>query len=257
MTDTRPPTVPDKWDFYQCKVYDAIASIFLNFWYCENGPIDGAGVLYWCDVVMSDPADHGMGGPEEAEALYKADEAFSPAVADLGLYYVGRLRNQGRWMTALFGPPGLEEKLSALSAATFAPRKVAVGSQDDPEWAYLFDFLQPNEERVQWMRNRDVVDALERHGDNLEKPRRVDHWLYFETASDRQAFLDFAQAEGFEVEDLNAEADPPRRFSVQIHRVDSVKLTDTHEIVMTLHSVAADNGGEYDGWETSVEKEQR
>lgn len=250
-----PAEVPDAWDFYPCRVDDATAFIFLNLWYCENGPVADARVLYWCDVVMADPADHGLGSPEEAKALYEAEEAFSPAVAELGLYYVGRLRNHGRWTMALFGPPGLEAAFSALSTRTFAPRKVSFGSKSDPEWSYFFDFLRPDGERRQWMFDRSVVDALEKNGDSLTKPRRVDHWLYFESARDRQAFLEMALEMGFEVEDLHAEGEPPRRFAAQVHRVDCVRLEEIHDVVMTLVRAAAENRGDYDGWETSVEKD--
>ena len=43
-------------------------------------------------------------------------------------------------------------------------------------------------------------------------------------------------------------------FCAQIHREDSVRLVEIHKVVMTVFNEAATHGGEYDGWETFVEK---
>jgi hypothetical protein len=252
MSAPPPDQVPDNWDFYPCQVDDAPASIFLNLWFAEHDPPATADHLYICDVAILDPDEHGMGAAEEADALWDAEDAFTSQAAGLGLYYVGRVRNHGRWMMALYGPAGFGEKLGPAAATAFAPREVIMGGQDDASWSYYVDFLYPDAERLQWIQNRRVVAALEEHGDTLEEPRQVDHWIYFESGAARQRFLDAVQPEGFVVQTLHADGTPPRIYAAQVYRVDHVDLGAIHEVVMFLHRAAADSDGEYDGWETQV-----
>jgi regulator of RNase E activity RraB len=93
------------------------------------------------------------------------------------------------------------------------------------------------------------------HGDPLKRPRRVDHWIYFEVASRRDAFVQAALDDGYEVESAHEDATSERRFCAQLHRVDSVELEEIHDVVMSLMELAEEHDGEYDGWETSVERD--
>jgi len=242
----------DSWDFYPCRVDDRPASISLNLrWAREDVPA-ALDTLYWLRIGMLDPADHGMGTAAEAERLHPVEDAITDGAAKLGLVYVGRLRNDDTWQLVFYGPPRHEEGLEALTgAAQLDGRAFETGSKSDPEWSYFQEFLMPDAERHQWMQDRAVVAALEERGDVVSIPRRVAHWADFPTAAARQAFVEDAAHAGFALE---SSSDREQSFSAQVFRTDTVELGEIHDVVMALIELAEGHGGEYDGWETSVEK---
>lgn len=258
-TDLRGDTmikVPDEWDFYFCRVDDRAASIFLNFWFRGEGPIKSADSLYWCQIEILEPGEHGMGEGNDAKALQDIEDAIAENAQKAGFYHVGRLRNDGRWQLVFYGPQELESTLRRIVADIIpdSEREYFVGSKLDSEWSYYLDFLFPNAERWQWIMDRKVIENLQSEGDPLTQPRRVDHWAYFDSPTSRDEFVNVVSTQGFEVERKADDGQGKRSFSAQFFRIDSVQLEDIHEVVMTLVRTADNLGGEYDGWETSIEK---
>lgn len=249
----------DKWDFYPCQVDGAPASIFLNLWFEDTSPLSPADTLYRARIVMRDKAEHGMGSAEEAAVLHPFEDRLVSFAKQLSLFHVGRLRNHGAWDLVFYGPPGLLESFHALSHGIdgLDGRELEVGSKPDPSWECYRGFLLPDTERRQWMRNRSVVEALERAGDLAAVARRVDHWVYFSTKRSRASFARVAARAGFTVEDaINSPADE-HGFGARVHRSDIVELAHIHSVVMHLVELAGQHQGDYDGWETSVEKTLR
>lgn len=244
----------DEWDFYPCRVDDGPASIFLNLRYEQETP-SSADRLYWLVIYMLDGDEHAMGSRAEAEALFPLEDEIIGAAESLGLVYVGRLRNQGKWQLTFYGGGDQDEALETLARdANLGGRVVETGSQPDHEWSYYHEFLLPDSERRQWMSDRRLVEVLEEHGDRHSTPRRVDHWSYFGSAAARDAFIEDAKREGFAVESAPDDADRPEPFGAQLFRTDVVDLEHIHDVVMKLSDLAIAHGGDYDGWETLVEK---
>ncbi len=252
-----PGEVPEQWDFYFCRVDEAPASIAMNFWYRSRAPLAEAGTLYWCDLELLGPGADGMGDGADAEQLYPLEEAITAHATELRLHHVARLRNRGRWQLFFYGPAGAEIRLrQATGRVVPSDRRHKVGCKTDPDWSCYFDFLCPDEERWRWILDRRSVEALVDHGDPLTKPRRVDHWLDFSHAEGRDGFLAAVRRLGFELASvpMDARTDARLRYPARIHRVDSVELDDIHDTVMELKLLAEEHDGDYDGWETSLEK---
>ncbi|HEY1811147.1 MAG TPA: DUF695 domain-containing protein [Kofleriaceae bacterium] len=244
----------DEWEFYPCLVDDRPASIFLNLRYEQTRPSPPVETLYWARIHMADAGDHGMGTPSEAEALHRLEDAFIAAATKYGLVYVGRLRNAGNWQLTFYGAPDHDDALNALARAKLGERQFEIGSKPDADWTYYREFLLPDAERRQWISDRRLVGVLQEHGDVLATPRRVDHWVYFETAASRQGFVEGAIREGFALESLLDDDASPPRFGAQVFRDDHVELDHIHAVVGTLLEIAEEHGGDYDGWETYVVK---
>jgi len=246
----------DDWDFYPCLVDGTPASIFLNLGFAALAPLAAAPTRYRVRIHMRDGDEHGMGSAAEAAALHGVEDHLVQAAAAPGLRYVGRLRHQGVWELVFYGAAAHQPALEAAVAAEDAlgGRDVDVGVGDDPAWMYYTEFLLPDPERRQWMKDRRLVAVLEEHGDVGETPRRVDHWAYFPSAEGRARFLAAAKAEGFvgETAPDDAPAEPPR-YCAHVYRLDAAELSYIHDVVMGLVELAEEQGGDYDGWETSVE----
>lgn len=248
---------PERWDFCFCRVDDAPASIFLNLGLRPVVPIAGSDTVYWVDIAMLAPGDHGIGTRSEAEQAQPIEDRLVEELALIGLQAVGRVRNFGTWRPVFYGPSGREVRLHAIASATLdgAGRNWSVGSQEDTEWSYYREFLYPDSERLQWISNRRLVDQLRKHGDVHSTPREVDHWMYFASESARDACRQQAELDGFR-ERGPTEPGPgaPLPFGLHLLRDDPVDLDHIHAVVMTLVELARAHGDDYDGWETSVER---
>ena len=234
----------EEWDFYYCRVDDAPASILLNFEYKDDHPAD-RDTLYYVGLEILEPGDHGLGINPDVDKLNAVEDAITSAAAAAGFTYVGRLRNQGDWQLTFYAAAGKEPELEGLVTAALDDRGYRIGEKEDAEWGYYHEFLMPDAERWQWIMDRRVVAQLAEHGDRLEVPRPVDHFIGFEDAKSRDAFMAAARERGFTAEEGGSDGDT---FPVQLIRIDPVELDHIHDVVMELIELADEHGGDYDGW---------
>jgi hypothetical protein len=136
----------------------------------------------------------------------------------------------------------------------FETYKFETGSKFDEEWEQYLGLLYPSDSNLQRMFNRRVLESLEDNGDVHEVPRKVDHWLEFQTREARAACRDtlvaieFALEEEFDAED----AADPYPHSLVVSRVDSVDSHTINGVTLELARLAGEHGGKYEGWECPV-----
>jgi regulator of RNase E activity RraB len=119
----------------------------------------------------------------------------------------------------------------------------------------LFDIFKSNEQK-QSIKNSHVLRQLQQYGDTLEKEREVFHWIYFKAVDDRSAFIEKIKKESFTIVAQNKidNAKDGRPYSLQIKRIDRVDHNSIDACTIYLLKTAEETQGDYDGWETSVEK---
>tara|TARA_R110002096_G_scaffold292224_1_gene486477 strand:- start:9094 stop:9900 length:807 start_codon:yes stop_codon:yes gene_type:complete len=246
---------PDAWETYFTTVDDAPASIALDIFVGEHAPLAKNTNLLAVLIHMNDPGEHGLGDGVDSEALRHVEQQIVHAYEqELDVLFVGRVRSQGVWQLYFYGAEGEElEQRAAQLLSGFSGWKQELHITSDPEWEIYFDLLFPDRERLQWIQDRKVCEALAEQGDPLVVPRRVDHYAYFATSADRQRFIDASGKEHFEVEAVGFDPDEDdMAYTVQLHRTESVELETIHDVVMDLIVCATEHDGLYDGWETSV-----
>jgi uncharacterized protein YaaR (DUF327 family) len=64
---------------------------------------------------------------------------------------------------------------------------------------HYFDFLYPSPDEHQRMMNKRVIRNLQNAGDNLNKERMVDHFLYFKNKQDMNAYISEIEKQNFQV----------------------------------------------------------
>ncbi|WJS95971.1 ribonuclease E inhibitor RraB [Flavobacterium johnsoniae] len=101
--------------------------------------------------------------------------------------------------------------------------------------------------------NKKTIKALHNEGDKLIVPREVFHWIYFSKISERENYLKEVVFKGFKLVSMN-KIDDEIPYQLQIKRIDKVDEKSVNEYAIYLWEKANEYNGEYDGWETSVEK---
>jgi regulator of RNase E activity RraB len=95
---------------------------------------------------------------------------------------------------------------------------------------------------------------MEELGDPLTAKREIAHWAYFPDPGARDEFvlstakLGFALREKFEPDDVQSQ------FGACVVRNDLASWSEINEVTLELFDLATALGGDYDGWESPVEK---
>lgn len=149
---------------------------------------------------------------------------------------------------------GLRQAISSFYKENYNDYKYYVNIKPDKDGESYLNFLYPNEITREYMKNHAVLETAVENGDNLEKPRRVDHWLYFKSSADRDRFVTFAEREKFKVEGKTANIKRPLPFGLQLSSVSKIDIETISAITLMLRKEAVKYDGDYDGWETSPAK---
>lgn len=110
--------------------------------------------------------------------------------------------------------------------------------------------------------DRQVLAAMASYGADLAKPAHTIHFLYFQTLAAANAAADELRAEGFET--LRVDRTPPKSIWQRLFGPSQFScIAETHAVpeesavfatTDRMNALAAKLGGEYDGWEASIEK---
>lgn len=247
----------EEWEFYFSNVNYKLASLYVDLGLHKIAPVKDKPNVVWVSIKMNNPREDGLSSNEESNELYKIEDALVDKLKDkFKSIYVGRVTTTGnRDLYFYFGDTTLYDKVISDVMINFPKYHFEFGSKEDKTWSGYLDFLYPNPRKFQSIQNRRVVDQLEKGGDKLTKAREVDHWLYFKTEKDRETFISKIKTEGFSIVDKDFDKSlGALPFRLHIKRVDKVDLESVDIYVIHLWELATECNGDYDGWETSVEK---
>lgn len=149
---------------------------------------------------------------------------------------------------------GLRDKLVKFYHDSFPSLQYRINIKADNIWQDYLDFLYPNAVSLEFIANEKVIYKLKEAGDQPEKERPVDHWLYFKTETDQACFIPYAIKQKFKIVSKEKTGDTNRPYKLHIVRTDKVDLSAISAITIDLKRVAMRCNGEYDGWEAAVTK---
>ena len=246
------------WSPYMCKVNNMVASVFVDLGVKAIAPDKNKPELLWVWVSMNSVREDGLPKDNEFEAQNKIEDILESEITKkLKAIYVGRVTTSGRREYYFFGPSdnNFENTVKAIMHK-FPNNKYQFGSKSDPNWSQYFEFLYPTPQQYQCIQNMKVVEQLRKAGDKLEKARNVSHWAYFKDDKTREIFIQKTTKLGFtpnnEYKTFKSGEKYP--YGIMIEKVDKVDPNSIDEVVINIWQIARDLGGDYDGWETSVEK---
>lgn len=257
QTEKKTEYQPD-WTFYFSNVNDKLSSIATDLNLITIAPVSGQESVVYVSIKMPNPREDGLSSNEDADDLWKIEDEIIKAFKNNNLNYtfVGRLTSNGLRDLYFFGENTiLMEKQVSTTMIAFPKYKFDFGHKPDKEWSGYFDFLYPSPIQMQIIQNRRVLDQLKKGGDDLTKPREVFHWIYFKTQNELIQFENFTKDLGFKTKNKEKTEQPNEyKFVILISRNDKVGYDEIDEYTLELWEKAQELNGDYDGWETSIEK---
>lgn len=251
-------TLSDNWDFYFANVNDKLASLFVDLGIRESVPDAKRPWLNWVWVYFNQPRKDGLSTSEESPVLSDIEDALNAGVDGDDGILSGRITTDGRREFYYYGPSdgGFTDTVARVMSS-FPDYSWDADTKYDPDWGHYLDVLYPQAHDWQRIKNRRVIEQLEQHGDPLTKKRAVFHWAYFSNEAGRASFVSAIQEHGFIVtnESDSSEFDSDYPCGVSFERDDHVDWDSINEVTIQLSDLATENDGDYDGWETSIEKE--
>lgn len=247
----------EDWDFYLTNVDNKLSSIAVDLGLKSVAPILDKQNVVWISLKMNNPREDGLSSNEEFENLGNIEnQIVNSIVKNHDAIFVGRLTSDNhRDFYFYFGETKNYEKTVSEVMQNFSDYKYEIGTKVDKEWDGYLNFLFPQPEQYQRIQNRKVVDNLVKNGDKLEKKREVMHWIYFTNENDRDNFIQKIASENFKVEEKNkVKENKEFSYNLRISRIEKVDYENIDDFTIHLWKLANENNGDYDGWETSVEK---
>ena len=248
----------EEWEFYFSNVDDKLGSIFVDLGLRKIAPILDKPNVVWISIKMNNPRQDGLSSQEESGLLGDIEDALVEKITyKHNSIYVGRLTSTGdRNLYFYLGDTTLYDKTISDVMVAYPKYQFDFGTKEDREWDGYFNFLYPTPPQFQNIQNRRVIDQLEKGGDKLIKEREVFHWIYFKSDSDREKFIEKIKNDNFTIVDKGSDKSWGEfAYRLELKRIDKVDVNSVNEYVIYLWKLANEMNGEYDGWETSIEKD--
>lgn len=245
----------DQWEYFPCQMGEHTAFIFFDHGIARQ--IDDIAVEQLCKirVLFKQPKENGLPTNEEFDALVAIEDDIEAFMAEHHGYYVGRITVDGARHFHCYIDLA-EDDIRKFIANLREQHDYQLGyfvEQDSEKMAY-WDELYPTKDDWQVISDIRVLDRLQEHGDNPQISRRVDHWIYFPEPGQRDAYCQWLESEGYHLQGMIEADEDQNRYGVQAYHESQAILQEISHHTLKLARKAEELAGDYDGWETSIEK---
>lgn len=243
------------WDTYIAQYENGPGSTTLNMDLIQSAPKNTLPYIVITGATAENCRDDGFPNSSEFERLYKVSDAVEAKLKEITEYEVaGTFTYQCERLdyTYIRDTILIRTELTKLYKTEFPSYKYYINIKTDVAWEAYLQFLYPNAETQEFMANEKVLVQLRQAGDDLSKPRKVDHWLFFNEEEDRKLFVESVKMEGYEIEGEDKLIDLELPFQLHISRTDNVNSSEISNVTLSLRKLAKKFNGVYDGWETFV-----
>ena len=253
--------IPQEWNAYRSWIDDNPAVFRLNLALDEVAPIEGFSYCVRITIELKNPDENGFSTNERPQIYAIEDQILRPLQSDKDIL-VAVLTVQGEvtWYFYSQAPEALQERLSATWDTSMG-YTYQVECSEDKQWNFFLKGLYPNIYEKQTIYNREILSACQENEDQVEVPRPIEHWLYFDTEQDMLSAIEKAAALGFTVyssEKVVPEEGKEVQEDLGYCLILSKENTpiDIDGDTWNLIDIALDTHGGYDGWETILVKEK-
>lgn len=127
--------------------------------------------------------------------------------------------------------------------------QIEFGANRDAKHAFYAETLYPDAYELQQIKDREVLAELEEEGDDLSKPRSVEHYLFFQTKTAMQRCAETLENKEIKT-GIEEEGDYPHGLMVRMKH--SLEPDTLGKITHPLIDAALKEHGIYLGWSTTL-----
>jgi len=240
----------EHWEVYSCQMGESPAVIAYDHGIRETIDSHPETQNVRFELHYRAPGENGLPTGAELELGRRIEGAIGAFLSERSGILVGKITVGGiRYFQTYVGAD--EPTLAAFTSAVGKEHSchLSFSVADDPEREAYWQDLFPTADDWQLIQDSKVVEALRSRGDPLRVPRRIDHWAFFPSARNRDAFSVWLRSEGFIVESAPGPGSDGETHAVHFHRVDQPELSEINHLTFRLRHEAEEAGGRYDGWE--------
>ena len=241
----------DHWEYYPCQFEDeSVGSIFYNHGISEIIEELEATQCIRFRLTLNEPTEEGFPTDEENDVLEDIAQELDKFVHEHNGNFFGHVTNQGTVVFYTYANADRDASVRFLKQIEKQfGYEMDVTAEEDPDRGRYWEDLFPDPFSWQLLNDIKVTQQLEEAGDDLTKPRLIDHFASFASQDSLQSFSNWATSEGFEIEKADADENGAR-LEVKFTREDAPELGNINPITFGIREKCIDLEGSYDGWET-------
>ncbi|EQB40405.1 hypothetical protein M947_00990 [Sulfurimonas hongkongensis] len=148
------------------------------------------------------------------------------------------------------------KRLDAITSKILTPSSYVYESNvvRDTKWNFYEKELYPTELEFCHIESDKIIFMLEEEGDDLSIKRDVEHYLSFETPSQKDRFLQNLDIEGVSFKDeISSDEFDNGIALIKVHAPTQKEIS---EVVDELYKKAKEFGGYYEGWSTTLARKE-
>ncbi len=241
------------WEFWMVSGTDTVASFFSNLALASQAPDKRRPWRMKFTLRMRRPRNDGLSSSEEFDQLVQVEDSAAQAFEKaLDAIYVGRVTEGGNRIFFYYAPAAsVFEAQAQRMMKAFPEYEFETEAVLDPGWRFYFENLTPSDGIMQAIKNRHVLEVMEKRGDAGTVRRDVRHWAYFSLREHRSGYRRAIEDMGFTFVS-DSTVDGELRFGVSFEREDSLASQEFDDVTIQLMELANEFEGEYDGWESPL-----
>ncbi len=242
----------EAWEFYPCTISDASYSVRFNVDVLQLSAEQRDGFPHTVVVTLAyESRTDGFPAPGEFDRINRIEDGFT--LRQDSLRHVGVLTGQGTMRYVFCGrgePDALEENGRHLMSGHDGGFSVQVFPDDN--FGYFDTLLAPGPYDWNWIKDRQVCESLEQHGDTLTDSRQIDFYIY----APSQASLDtvVAELEGLGLVEAGRNQGEDGRFGVELSVNAVPDLRQINDLTVAIMNVLEGTDATFDGWGCPVLK---
>lgn len=246
---------PDEWDTYIARHEKGPGSTLVNMSLKRTGPDSLRGWLFAAGVKFKNCTKEGLPAPDAFLSLTRiSDSVIAVMERTCRPVLAGTFTYQCERKDYFYVPDtsGLQQAVDTMLHQQFPGYTPVYIIRRDPKWEAYLNFLYPNEETLDFIRNQKTVMRLLKAGDINNTPRPVDHFLRFKTEKDREGFIYAAIGRKYTIVSKNTDSLHTYPYRLHILRTDPITLSVINKITRDLKNEAIRFKGIYEAWETII-----
>ena len=124
----------------------------------------------------------------------------------------------------------------------------------DTKWGFYESQLEPTELELCHIQSAKIIFLLQEEGEDLTIPRDVEHYISFETPTQKNRFVNTLDIEGFSFKDEISNEDFEHGIAL-VKKHDVTQKEVEKEVSVLFQKIKIDHGY-YEGWSTVLVKEE-